>query len=210
MESQVDSTLHPQTKRHLRNEQKLRAAAVREFATHGLHGTKVSNIVAAAQLTQPTFYRTWSSKEAAYDEVITQTLECWEQVAEQIMAGPPTLKLERRLTSGVMRLYSTLTQDMALTRLVLQENSKNPDRYLPFIDIYTRAFVAAQREGHITASVPAESLAQMYTAVTERFFIARLYMGKQCITLAVKEVTQLLLPVFQPERVHPPLKEVPS
>lgn len=210
MESQADSTLHPQTKRHLHNEQKLRAAAVREFAAHGLHGTKVSSIVAAAQLTQPSFYRTWPSKEAAYDEVITQTLECWKQVAEQIMAGPPTLKLERRLTSGVMRLYSTLTRDMALTRLVLQENSKNPDRYLPFIDIYSRAFAAAQREGHITASTPAESLAQMYTAVTERFFIARLYIGQQCITSAVKEVTQLLLPVFQSDRLHSPLEEVPS
>ncbi|MFK7604401.1 TetR/AcrR family transcriptional regulator [Deinococcus sp. SM5_A1] len=191
--------MHPQTKRHLHNAQKLRAAAIHEFAAHGLQGTKVSSIVAAAHLTQPSFYRIWTSKEAAYEEVIAQTLDRWQQVAEQIIEGPSTLLLEKRLGCGVKRLYSALTENIALTHLVLHENSKNPDRYLPFIGIYSRIFAAAQRDGLISDRLAAESLAQMYTAVTERFFIARLSAGNQSITSAVKEVTQLLLPVFQPE-----------
>lgn len=210
MESQADSTLHPQTKRHLHNAQKLRAAAIHEFAAHGLHGTKVSSIVAAAQLTQPSFYRTWSSKEAAYEEVIHQTLDNWQHVAEQILDGVPQLALERRLACGIRRLYSALTADIALTRLVLWENSKNADRLLPYIEIYSRVFAAAQRDGHIADHMSAECLAQVYIAVIERFFLARLSTGKASVTSTVNEVTQVLLPIFQPNHSLPIQEEVPS
>ncbi|QLG12887.1 TetR/AcrR family transcriptional regulator (plasmid) [Deinococcus sp. D7000] len=209
MENQAGSTLHPQTKRHLHNAQKLRAAAIQEFAEHGLHGTKVSSIVAAAQLTQPSFYRTWTSKEAAYEEVIAQTLAVWQQAAQQIMAGPPRLPLERRLGSGIRRLYSALTENIALTHLVMQENGKNPDRLLPYIAIYSRVLAAAQSDGLISAHIPAESLAQLYTAVTERFFMARLYAGQKSMTATVNEVTRLLLPIFQSEQEFISREEVP-
>ncbi|MBB6018871.1 TetR/AcrR family transcriptional regulator [Deinococcus radiopugnans] len=198
MEGDTHPELHPQTRRHLRNTRKLRAAALQEFTAHGLHGTKVSSIVAAAQLTQPSFYRTWPSKEAAYEELIAQTLDTWHHVAEGILSGRPTLSLEQRLGGGVQRLYATLTQDMALTRLVLHDPTSNSGRRLPFISIYSRAFEAAQRDGHVATLMPAESLAQMYAAITERFFFARLYANQKSMTATVKEVTRLLLPTLQP------------
>lgn len=193
------STLHPQTKRHLHNSQKLRAAAIREFAQHGLQGTKVSNIVAAAELTQPSFYRTWPSKEAAYEEIVSLTLQSWQDAASQIMAGPPELPLRERMEQGLERLYSLLVDDFQLTRMVLHENNKNPDRYVPFIDIYNEVFQAAQTRNLITRHLSAESLAQAYTAITERLFLARLYTEQCSVHQTVQETVRLLLPTFQKE-----------
>ncbi|GHF36700.1 AcrR family transcriptional regulator [Deinococcus metalli] len=203
MQGDPGSPLHPQTKRHLHNTQRLRAAAIREFARHGLHGTKVSNIVAAAQLTQPSFYRTWPSKEAAFEEIVSETLRSWRDAATQIMAGPPGVTLERRMAQGLSRLYALLVADLELTHMVLREDTKNADRYLPFIDIYTTIFLDAQARGLI-ARTPAESLAQLYTAVTERLFYARLYTRQRSVDAAVQEAMTLLLPLFQPSPKETP------
>ncbi|WP_412030070.1 TetR/AcrR family transcriptional regulator [Deinococcus yunweiensis] len=202
MQGTPGSPLHPQTKRHLHNTQRLRDAAIREFARHGLHGTKVSSIVAAAQLTQPSFYRTWPSKEAAFEQIVSETLRSWRDAASQIMAGPATLPLEQRMSQGLARLYALLVADPELTQMVLRENSKNADRHLPFIDIYRTVFLIAQAHGQIS-DIPSERLAQAYTAITERFFHARLYTQQATVEAAVQEVMTLLLPVF--ERSH--LKE---
>lgn len=193
------SGLHPQTRRHLHNTERLREAAIREFARHGLQGSKVSNIVTAAQLTQPSFYRTWPSKEAAYEEIILQTLGEWQVAAGRVMAGPPSLPLRDRTLQGVEQLYTLLVADLELTRLVLRETSKNPDRYLPFIAIYTQVFAQMQAQRLVTSALSAESLAQAYTAVTERFFLARLCTGPCSVRDAVQEVAALLLPILREE-----------
>ena len=202
MQGTPGSPLHPQTKRHLHNTQRLRDAAIREFARHGLHGTKVSSIVAAAQLTQPSFYRTWPSKEAAFEQIVSETQRSWRDAATQIMDGPATLTLEQRMSQGLPRLYALLIADLELTHMVLREDSTNTDRHLPFIDIYRTVFLTAQAH-HQISDLPAERLAQAYTALTERFFYARLYTQQCSLDAAVQEVTTLLLPLFEP----PPPKE---
>ncbi len=202
------SALHPQTRRHLLNTQRLRAAAIREFARHGLHGTKVSSIVAAAQLTQPTFYRTWPSKEAAFESIITGTLETWWDAAAHILAEPGTSTLRERLQTGLHNLYALLMDDPELTRLVLEENNKNPDRYEPFIQIYTRTFQDAQTRGLINTDIPAESLAQAYVGLTERFFLARLHTAQTTVDDAVQEVTRLILPLMTPRSPDAPSSPV--
>lgn len=199
MDTSPGFTLHPQTRRHLHNTQRLREAAIREFARHGLQGSKVSNIVTAAQLTQPSFYRTWPSKEAAYEEIIGQTTQAWQGAAAQVMAGPPDLALGDRIEGGLEQLYTLLVRDLELTRLVLRETGKDPDRHLPFIVIYTRVFAQVQAQGLVTTALPAESLAQTYTAVTERFFLARLYTGQCSARGTAREVTTLLLPILREE-----------
>jgi AcrR family transcriptional regulator len=49
---------------------RLRTIAAAEFARRGFHNTKVSDIVQASGLSQPTFYNYFDSKEAAYEELV--------------------------------------------------------------------------------------------------------------------------------------------
>lgn len=193
------SALHPQTKRHLLNREKLRTAAIREFAKHGLQGAKVSNIVIAAQLTQPSFYRAWQSKEAAYIEIVADTLQSWRDAAMVILAGPDTTDLEQRLISGLDNLYRALTVDIELTRMVLQEHNDGVKSFSPFIEIYTEVFANSQASKLISDKILAETLAQAFTALTARFFMARLYSGNCTVQQTTKEVVQLFLPLLTQE-----------
>lgn len=192
------SALHPQTKRHLLNRERLRTAAIREFAKHGLQGAKVSNIVIAAQLTQPSFYRAWPSKEAAYTEIVAETLQSWRDAATQILTYDTT-NLEQRLYFGLENLYQVLMIDIELTRMVLQENNKEAEPYSPFIEIYTEVFANSQVEKLISDRIPAETLSQAFTAVTARFFMARLYSGEFTAQQTTQEVVQLILPLLVQE-----------
>ncbi|UBV44159.1 TetR/AcrR family transcriptional regulator (plasmid) [Deinococcus taeanensis] len=189
--------LHPQTRRHLENGQRLRLAAIREFAQHGLHGAKVSNIVAAAHLTQPSFYRTWPSKEAAYEDLITATIETWQASTRVVLDGPDEWTFEQRLSHGIDQLFRLITLDRDLTRLVLNAHSNDPDWLLPFIHTYEDLFQRAQRRGWVTTRVPAEVLAQAVFALLDRFFQARLYRGAASVEDTTRELTQLILPMVQ-------------
>ena len=189
--------IHPQTRRHLVNAERLRRAAVLEFAQHGLHGAKVSSIVASAGLSQPSFYRMWPSKEAAYDSIVEQTNERWRSAAcaSLNLRGQAPLALE--LEEGVTQLFETLTSDLGLTRLVLHANSQS-DQYSFYVALYAKRFEALQRFNRVRRDLAPEVLAQAYTALTERFLFARLMQGEHTPRQAAHELMALLLPILNP------------
>lgn len=191
--------IHPQTKRYLFNRERLEAAAIEEFARHGLRGAKVSNIVAAARLTQPSFYRTWVSKEAAYEEIVTKTRQSWMSTARLVLDGPDALPLDDRIRQGIERLFGALVNDIELTRLVLYEFQRTENRYEPFIEIYTEVIREAQQNGWVNDTIPAETLAHAYIALTRRFFMARMYTGQCAPHEAAVELTLLISPIFRKE-----------
>lgn len=55
-----------------RSKKLLLEKALELFSTHGYHETKISDIVKAAQLTQPTFYLYFQSKESLYKDINKQ------------------------------------------------------------------------------------------------------------------------------------------
>ena len=55
-----------------RSKQLLLDKAIELFSTHGYHQTKISDIVKAANLTQPTFYLYFQSKESLFNDLNEQ------------------------------------------------------------------------------------------------------------------------------------------
>ena len=187
--------VHPQTRRHLINAERLVKAAIREFASQGFHGAKISSIVALAELSQPSFYRVWASKEAAYDEIISSTNTIWQEAAFSSLTldgeGPISSLLER----GVLHLFQTLTLDLDLTRLVLRHNAQDDPHNL-YVGIYEARFTALQQAGRISPTQSPELLAQVYTALTERLLYARLLNRSATPAEAARELTTILLPLL--------------
>ncbi|WP_181392067.1 TetR/AcrR family transcriptional regulator [Deinococcus irradiatisoli] len=188
--------MHPQTRRHLVNNERLRSSAIREFALHGLTGAKVSNIVANANLTQPSFYRLWASKEAAYQEIIEQTVRTWHTAAalvfESKVAWTPENLLEQ-LEASTFKLFRALTFDLDLTALVIRHQSNDGEDRKIYLSIYEQGFRDLQKNGVIQESFSPEVLGQAYFALTERFFYARLFTGKASPRETAHEVTLLMI-----------------
>ena len=55
-----------------RSKQLLLKKAIELFSTHGYHQTKISDIVKAANVTQPTFYLYFQSKESLFNDLNEQ------------------------------------------------------------------------------------------------------------------------------------------
>lgn len=70
---------------------RLRAVAAAEFARRGFHNTKVSDVVQASGLTQPTFYLYFANKEAAYEELVGE-------FRRRLEALTATMLIETRLS----------------------------------------------------------------------------------------------------------------
>lgn len=98
---------------------RLRRVAAGEFARRGFHGTKVSDIVKASGLTQPTFYSYFDSKEAAYEELVGEFRRRLEALISTMLiktAMTPQELLDSVATS-FLRFFDFLAQDHDLTQI---------------------------------------------------------------------------------------------
>jgi len=98
---------------------RLRRIAAAEFARRGFHSTKVSDIVKASGLSQPTFYSYFDSKEAAYEELVGEFRRRLEALIRTMLIKT-TLDADHLIDSvatSFLRFFDFLAQDPDLTEI---------------------------------------------------------------------------------------------
>jgi AcrR family transcriptional regulator len=191
----AETAIHPQTRRHLMNSERLRKAAIQEFAQQGFLDAKVSSIVALAELSQPSFYRVWPSKEAAYQSIVEDTNSLWQEAARSSLHLEGDGRYHTLLERRIEHFFQVLTVDLDLTRLVLRHNLQT-DQHQLYVAIYQNQFKRLQKAGIVRSDLSSELLAQVYTALTERFFYARLLEQHQTPRQAASELLTVLSPLL--------------
>ncbi|WP_455922956.1 TetR/AcrR family transcriptional regulator [Pseudomonas putida] len=98
---------------------RLRRAAAAEFARRGFHETKVSDIVKASGLTQPTFYSYFESKEAAYEELVGEFRRRLEALISTMLikTSLDADELVDSVATSFLRFFDFLAQDPDLTQI---------------------------------------------------------------------------------------------
>jgi AcrR family transcriptional regulator len=98
---------------------RLREAAITVFARNGFHGTKVSDIVAEAGLSQPSFYLYFGSKEATYEALVEEFRERLQRVTISNLIDPamPRDRLEQRVAFSFQKLLDFMAEDRSLTEI---------------------------------------------------------------------------------------------
>ena len=146
-------------------------AAVEVFRERGYEKTTVEEIVRRVEISQPTFYKYFGSKDAVLREVAGGMLREWAQEAE---AGA---RQERESTGAVLRrLFETLASHMLADRTLWQcivlADALNPMRAPEQRDAdrdATRGVAAilarGQRRGEITERFSAVRLAENLIAM---------------------------------------------
>lgn len=66
-----------------KSKQLLQEKAIELFSNNGYHDTRISDIVKSANLTQPTFYLYFESKDSIYNDLIQQFENDFERVIEE-------------------------------------------------------------------------------------------------------------------------------
>lgn len=101
--------------------------AARQFAIHGFHKTKISEIVKEANVTQPTFYLYFKSKDAVFNELIDLFKEKLYNHVEQSKLPKDIAEegLMARITYGTRGLFEFFQQneDIATIGFVVSEEA---------------------------------------------------------------------------------------
>ncbi|ALB69365.1 TetR/AcrR family transcriptional regulator [Cronobacter muytjensii] len=119
MQTDADNPERQKPKRGAATRRRLLKHACAEFARLGYHSTKVSNIVKASGLSQPTFYLYFESKEAAYEELVGEFRQRLERLTETLLIRTRVegVALVKSVQQSIIKLLEFLAEDPALTEI---------------------------------------------------------------------------------------------
>lgn len=152
---------------------RLLAAATAEFAAHGYHSAKVSNIVRACGVTQPSFYLYFESKAAIFEELIETFRGYLREIlhATRLRAMRSAPELAAQMRSNLTAIYRLAATHRDLTRIALIHN---PNVELIRIDLTTLFYhelQLAQTHGVVRHHLDLEVVTVGLVGLLERLLI---------------------------------------
>ncbi|WP_454677101.1 TetR/AcrR family transcriptional regulator [Achromobacter marplatensis] len=145
--------------------------AAAEFAERGFQQTRISDIVASAGVTQPVFYQYFSSKQAAYDELVGMFAQRLRQAISlaRLPADLDGTQLSDRIRRGVRGLLAILQEDPNLTRIGFFQVAAAEALKDELVAMIADNVRAEQQAGLFRAAIPADWFAQSLMGIIERF-----------------------------------------
>ncbi|WP_313699700.1 helix-turn-helix domain-containing protein [Achromobacter sp.] len=149
----------------------LLAVAAAEFAERGFQHTRVSDIVARAGVTQPVFYQYFTSKQAAFDELVglfAQRLR--RAISEARLPGHLQGEaLVNRIRQGIGTLLAILQEDPNLTRIGFFHAEAAEALKDELVILIAENVRAEQQAGLFRPEISPEWFGQSLIAIIERF-----------------------------------------
>ena len=110
-----------------KSKQLLLEKAIELFSKHGYHQTKISDIVKAANLTQPTFYLYFQSKESLFKDLNTdfqnRLYEIFNTGLTQTMHDAKCVRTQ--LTENLKQIFHYFAQNPNLTKIGFYESEES-------------------------------------------------------------------------------------
>jgi len=144
--------------------------ACREFARLGFHSTKVSNIVKASGLSQPTFYIYFHSKEAAYEELIQEFRRRLRIITRDLLIQKPIggEALVKSLQHSFVTFLSFLAEDPDLTEIGLFQPPGCTDTKASLAIWIADNIAQEQKLGVFSSDVDALTIARCFVGMIDQ------------------------------------------
>ncbi|MEN4920731.1 TetR/AcrR family transcriptional regulator [Achromobacter spanius] len=145
--------------------------AAAEFAERGFQNTRISDIVARAGVTQPVFYQYFTSKQAAYDELVGMFAQRLRQAIGQarLPGNQQGADLPARVRQAIGGLLAILQEDPNLTRIGFFQVEAAEALKDELVEMIADNVRADQQAGLFRPEVPAQWVAQALMGIIERF-----------------------------------------
>ncbi|MDM5300640.1 TetR/AcrR family transcriptional regulator [Bacillus subtilis] len=170
-------------------------AAANDFASRGFHETKVSDIVKRAGLTQPSFYLYFQSKEAIFEELITDFHSRVKKLTESLLLenGLNTKDVSQRVLSAVETVFQCLAEDKDVTKIGFFLNPEAKQMKKDLAMVLKENLEAEQRLGYFRSELDMETVAEcligMIVHLTDSFLLTGI---KDPASLAAQVVNLLI------------------
>ena len=154
--------------------------SIRLFRKRGYENTRVDDIVQVLEISQPTFFRYFPSKDAVLREVGRRGFACIKEHLEtELSSDASTSERLRRMYEGMAR---EVESDRPLWRAVILSGAMDPVRSPEIrrpeeiaVSLLRDILAEGQKRGEITRAFPVAHLAEfmegLYTTVVRRWAI---------------------------------------
>lgn len=154
----------------LRTRRRLRQAAIKVFAGQGFHRTKVSELVAEAGVTQPTFYIYFPSKEALYEELVEEFRERLRRLTARNLIDPatPPEAFIGQVTLSFRRFLDLMAEDRGLTEIGFFQPPGCTVTKERLVGWVAGNILSEQAHGLMRADLPAEHIARSLVGLLDQ------------------------------------------
>ena len=167
-------------RKKVRLRQEIIKTAIKLFRKRGYENTRIDDIVQILEISQPTFFRYFPSKDAVLREVGRRGFACIEEHLETELSNKTsTAERLRRMYQGMAQ---EVESDRPLWRAVVLSGAMDPVRSPEMrqpeevaVSLLREILAEGQKRGEITRAFPAVHLAEfmegLYTTVVRRWAV---------------------------------------
>jgi len=98
--------------------------AIEQFSTNGYHQTKISDIVKAANLTQPTFYLYFQSKESLFKDLNNEFKKELFEIFDNGMVSAENLNAKEVIFNSLKGIFTYFVKNPNLTKIGFFESNE--------------------------------------------------------------------------------------
>lgn len=167
-------------RKKVRLRQQIIDTSIRLFRKRGYENTRVDDVVQILEISQPTFFRYFPSKDAVLREVGRRGFACIkEHLQSELSSNASTAERLRRMYRGMSQ---EVASDKPLWRAVVLSGAMDPIRSPEMrqpeeiaVSLLREILAEGQKRGEITRAFPVDHLAEfmegLYTTVVRRWAI---------------------------------------
>jgi AcrR family transcriptional regulator len=198
-------TLGLRERKKARLRQRIIDTSIRLFRKRGYENTRVDDIVQVLEISQPTFFRYFPSKDAVLREVGRRGFACIKEHLEtELSSDATTAERLRRMYEGMAR---EVESDRPLWRAVVLSGAMDPVRSPEMrrpeeiaVSLLREILAEGQRRGEITRAFPVTHLAEfmegLYTTAVRRWAVD--LTGPHSLSERVRSAVEFFLRGVQP------------
>ncbi|MGY0691359.1 TetR/AcrR family transcriptional regulator [Virgibacillus sp. FSP13] len=168
--------------------------AAEEFAANGYYQTKVSNIVKRANVTQPTFYLYFQSKEDIFQELVQLFHDKLAKFIQdsRLEPGVEINSVPEQITTGLTKIFSFFAENPDLTRIGFIISSKAEVLKEEVVAYIEENLTFEAEAGYFRMDIDMNMVAESLVGIIQRLTFTKLFPGLKSQAQLAKEIVQLL------------------
>ncbi|AWE06365.1 TetR/AcrR family transcriptional regulator [Lysinibacillus sp. 2017] len=166
--------------------------AVELFSIHGFHQTKISDIVKSADLTQPTFYLYFQSKETLYNDLNekfqNELIEIFAKSKNEQSSEP---KAKEAIQENLNQIFEYFVENPNLTKIGFYESSQSSVVKQLLVSKIENVISNDLKDYPIVQRVDKNVLAESLVGSMERLTLTKLLTKKTAPQQLAKEISMI-------------------
>ncbi len=188
--------------RGARTRAKIIECAIEEFAAHGYHDAKISNIVAKAGLTQPSFYIYFTNKDAIHEYLVERVRAELTAIIQSVRvpSGLPGRTAEEKITAAIEAFLQYFVDNPKLAKIGYFQAASASAIRKEVIAVVSRNIAFEQGAGYFRSDFDPVFLSECYNGSLERVISDYLFPGTYSARELAKRVADIYLRGISPAK----------